>query len=149
MAHFLLDINLDIGVGPAIIQSDKEVTTLAIEFSSLLGASQLLSTGLRPQSQGIVERFHLDIRRGLSLLAEAYIHADPRKWPDYVRWLESKLRHKVKATGDTSYSRVHGRSRLSPLSSFVFVVSSIKHDPSLRVRLSRSVRYFSALLGWS
>ena len=105
----ILDIILDMGVVPVIIQSDNEFCTLALEeLSHLLGSTQLFSTALRPQSQGIVERSHRDIRRGLAILVEAFIQANPRKWPSYVRWLESKLRHKVKPTGDTSYRAIHG-----------------------------------------
>ena len=74
LAEILLDIILDIGVVPAIIQADNEFITLALEeLCHLLGSSQLFSTALRPQSQGIVERSHLDIRRGLSLLVEAFV----------------------------------------------------------------------------
>ena len=129
LAELLLDIILDIGVVPAIIQSDNEFATLALEeLCTMLGSTQLFSTVLRPQSQGITERSHLDIRKGLSLLVEAYVRANPRKWPTYVRWLESKLRHKVKATGDTPYSAVHGFKGSTALRSALGALEEIPEE---------------------
>ena len=129
LAEILLDIILDIGVVPAVIQSDNEFATLALEeLCSLLGSTQLFSTALRPQSQGIVGRSHLDIRRGLGLLVEAFVQANPRKWPSYVRWLESKLRHKVKSTGDTPYSAVHGFAGATALRSALGALEEIPEE---------------------
>ena len=129
LAELLLDIILDIGVVPAIIQSDNEFATLALEeLCTMLGSTQLFSTVLRPQSQGITERSHLDIRKGRSLLVEAFVQANPRKWPTYVRWLESKLRHKLKATGDTPYSAVHGFAGSTALRSALGALEEIPED---------------------
>ena len=118
LAEILLDIILDIGVVPVIIQSDNQFAMLALEeMTSLLGSTQIFATALRPQSQGIVERSHRDLRRGLAMLIEAYVRANPRKWPSYVRWLEAKLRHKPNRTGDTPYSAIHGFLGASSLKS--------------------------------
>ena len=63
LAELLMDVILDCGVVPEVIQSDNEFVSLAFEeFCMLLGSTQIFSTVLRPQSQGIVERSHLDIR---------------------------------------------------------------------------------------
>ena len=61
-----------------------------VELLVLMGVIQICSTALRPQSQGIVERNHLEIRRGLAIFVEAYVQANLRKWPRYVRWLEMR-----------------------------------------------------------
>ena len=59
---------------------------------------------------------------------EAYVQANPRKWPLYVRWLESKLRHKVKATGDTPYSAVHGFAGSTALRSSLGALEEIPEE---------------------
>ena len=72
VAEAMLDIILDCGVVPCIHQSDNEFCNLAVsELISLLGATQLFSAALRPQSQGLVERIHRDIRAGLAIAVEA------------------------------------------------------------------------------
>ena len=92
LACLLLDIFLDMGVIPAIVQSDNEFCTLALEeLCQSLGSSQIFSTALHPQSQGIVERSHRDLREYMAKFIEAYARANPRKWARYVRWLEYKL----------------------------------------------------------
>ena len=109
IAESLLDIVLDMGIVPAIIQSDNEFASAALEeFCYLLGARQLFSTALRPQSQGVVERCHRDVRSGLAVMVEAFARACPRTWPKFVRWLEHKLRHKILAPGMSPYQVVHG-----------------------------------------
>ena len=129
LALLLLDIFLDMGVIPAVCQSDNEFTSLAFEeMCSLLGCTQLFSTALRPQSQGIVERSHRDIRAALATVVEAYIRACPRKWPQYLRYLESKLRHKSLPTGDTPYSAIHGFKGSTSLSSALGAIEAIPED---------------------
>ena len=109
LAEQILDIRMDMGVVPAIIHSDNQFLMMALdELLVLMGVTQIFSTALRPQSQGIAERCHLEIRRGLAILVEAYVQANPRKWPRYVRWLETKLRHKTVCEGTTPYAAVHG-----------------------------------------
>ena len=90
----LLGVFLDCGVIPAVVQSDNEFTSLAMEeLTQLLGSTQLFSMALRPQSQGIVERVHRDIRATLAVLVDKYLRACPREWFQYLRYLESKLKH--------------------------------------------------------
>jgi hypothetical protein len=109
LALLLLDIFLDAGVIPMVVQSDNEFVNLAFEeMCSLLGNNQLFSTALRPQSQGIVERSHLDIRKALTMIVSTFIRATPRKWPQYLRLLEAKLRHRQLAGGITPFQAVHG-----------------------------------------
>ena len=80
--HLLLDIFLDMGVIPVVIQSDSEFCNLDLEeLCTSLGSTQLFSTALHPQSQGIVERTHRELRAALAKSVEAYIRANPRKWP--------------------------------------------------------------------
>jgi hypothetical protein len=100
LAKLMLDVILDAGVVPAILQSDNEFANLAFEeLFYLLGSHQIFSTALRPQSQGIIERSHLDIRRNLAILVEAWVRSMPRNWPEYVRHTEHKIRHKTLCTG--------------------------------------------------
>ena len=95
---------------------------------SMLGSAQLFSTALRPQSQGIVERLHRDLRASLAILADAFIRACPRKWPFYVRYLESKVRHKKLPTGDTPFSAVHGFRGSTALGSALGAIEEIPAD---------------------
>ena len=74
LALLLWDVFLDMGVIPAVVQSDNEFVNLAFEeLCSLLGSAQLFSTALRPQSQGIIERSHSDMRAALAIVVEAFI----------------------------------------------------------------------------
>ena len=75
-----------------------------------------------------METSHLDIQKGLGLLVEAYVQANPRKWPLYVRWLESKLRHKVKAPGDIPYSAVHAFAGSTALRSSLGALEEIPEE---------------------
>lgn len=129
LALLLFDILLDMGVIPAVIQSDNEFVNLAVEeLTSLLGIAQLFSTALRPQSNGIVERCHRDLRAALAIVVEAFIRACPRKWPKYIRYLEAKLRHKSLPTGDTPYSATHGFKGSSSLGSALGAIEEIPQD---------------------
>jgi len=117
------------GVVPAVIQSDNEFVNLAFEeLTSLLGAAQLFSTALRPQSQGIVERSHRDLRAALAIVVEAFIRACPRKWPSYVRYLEARMRHKTLPTGHTPYQAVHGFYGSTALSTALGAIQEIPED---------------------
>ena len=110
LAELMLDIILDCGVVPRVLQSDNEFCSLAFEeLTTLLGSSQMFGTALRPQPQGVVERSHDDIRKGLAILVETLARAVPRSWPRYVRYLEAKARHKrMGPKGESPYSAVHG-----------------------------------------
>ena len=63
-----------------MIQSDNEFACLAFEESCmLLGSTQIFSTALRPQSQGVVERSHVDLRAALAILAARFVTRALRK----------------------------------------------------------------------
>ena len=99
------------GVIPVVIQSDSEFCNLAFEeLCTSLGSTHLFSTALHPQSQGIVERTHRELRAALAKLVEAYIRANPRKWLKYIRCLEYKPRHREVVDGISPYRLVHGFS---------------------------------------
>ena len=129
LACILLDVILDCGVVPAIIQSDNEFCSLAFEeFCSLLGTTQIFSTALRPQSQGIVERSHLDIRRHLAVLVDVYCRAQPRKWVNYLRFVEHRLRHRNVYADISPYSAVHGFAGSSALSTALAAINETPQD---------------------
>ena len=129
LAQVLLDVILDIGVVPSVVQSDNEFCNLAFEeLSTLLGSHQIFSTALRPQSQGIVERSHRDIRAYLAILIEAYARSNPRKWPLYIRHLEHRLRHKTIVDDITPFSAVHGFKGSSALKSALGALTEIPSD---------------------
>ena len=126
LAITLLDVFYDMGVIPQVGQSDNEFCSLAFEeLCSTLGTTQVFSSALHPQSQGVVERAHRDMRSALAKLVEEYVRANPRKWPCYVRWLEYKLRHKEIVSGITPYLLVHGFSGSTELASALHTVSEI------------------------
>jgi len=130
IAATILDIILDMGVTPCVIQSDNEFVTVSLEeLTSLLGSNQIFSTAFRPQTNGVVERSHRTIRDALSILVAAYVRAVPSKWPELLRWVESKLRHKpidVKGKVITPYSVIHG---FFGSSSLVTALSSLENIP--------------------
>lgn len=129
LAHVLFIVFLDMGVIPAITQRDNEFWNVAWEeLCTLLGSSQIFSTALRPQSQGIVERSHLEIRKYLAILVEAYVRANPRKWTQYLCYVEAKLRHKQLAQGITPYATIHGFYGSSALSTALGAIEAIPED---------------------
>ena len=129
VATLMLDVLLDAGVIPAVIQSDNEFVNLAFEeLCSLLGSTQIFSAALRPQSQGIVERSHRDIRAQLAILVEALARSNPRRWPQYLKYVEYKLRHRTLATGVTPYAAVHGFYGSSALSTAMGAIEAIPED---------------------
>jgi len=118
-----------IGVVPAVIQSDNEFVNVAFEeLCLLLGSCQIFSTALRPQSQGIVERSHLDIRRNLAILIESYARSNPRRLPQFLRYVEHKLRHRSLCSGCTPYSSVHGFHGSSALSTALGAIEEIPQN---------------------
>ena len=126
LACTLLDIFLDMGVIPAIVQSDNEFCSLAFEeLCQSLGSTQIFSTVLHPQSQGIVERSHRELREYMAKLVESYARANPRKWPKYVRWLEYKLRHKPLIDGVAPFQAIHGFAGSSELATTLQSMSEI------------------------
>ena len=129
LAQLLLDVILDAGVVPSVVQSDNEFLNLAFEeLCTLLGSTQIFSTALRPQSQGIVERSHRDIRSHLAVLIEAYARSNPRKWPSYIRFVEHKLRHRTLVEDITPFSAVHGFRGASALKSALGAITEIPEE---------------------
>ena len=126
LARILLDVILDAGVVPSVVQSDNEFCNLSFEeLTALLGSNQIFSTALRPQSQGIVERSHKDLRASLAIVVDTYIRARPRSWPKYLRLLEHKMRHKANEEGHTPYSAIHGFAGSSSLSTAMGAITEI------------------------
>ena len=71
VAFALYEIILDAGVVPRVLQSDQGKEFIAAvmqEFIRLLGARQVFSMALHPQTQGVVERLHRELRKVLRLL---------------------------------------------------------------------------------
>ena len=102
---------------PLIVHSDNEFISLALEeLTVLMGSCQLFSTALRPQSLGADERGHRDIRNTLSVLIDAFVRACPRKWPEFVPYLQAKVRHKEIVPNVTPYTCWHGFSGSTDLS---------------------------------
>jgi len=129
VAIMIMDVLLDAGVVPQVIQSDNEFLNLAFEeLCTLLGSTQIFSTALRPQSQGIVERSHRDIRANLALLVEAFVRSQPRRWPQLLRLVEHKLRHKTTVEGITPYAATHGFYGSSALSTALGALEEIPTD---------------------
>eukprot|EP00972_Heterocapsa_arctica_P012448 1828993-Heterocapsa_arctica.AAC.1 len=64
---------------------------------------------LHPQSQGIVERVHREIRGVLAILVETMCRAAPARWPRLIAIIEHRLRHRcIAETGVTPYALTHG-----------------------------------------
>ena len=59
---------------------------------------------------------------------EAYSRACPRKWVEYLRWIEHKLRHRTLATGVTPYAAIHGYFGSSALSTALGALEAIPED---------------------
>ena len=130
LAEILMDVILDAGCIPRVIQSDQEFSSAIIsELGVLLGSNQIFSTALRPQPQGITERSHREIRSTLASFVETLVRAHPRRWPTLVRIAESKLRHKtlleVEGVKVTPYSVVHGFYGSSSLKSAVQAIAEV------------------------
>ena len=152
IAQALLDIILDCGIVPAILQSDNEFATLILEeLVSLLGSTQIFSTALRPESQGIAERSHRTIRATLATCIETLCRAAPRKWPMYTRWAEYKLRHATLCMKNseriTPYRYVHGFAGSTSLKSAMQAIKEIPESVITTEWLSAIVQESSQLAG--
>ena len=67
--------SLIVGSFPQSSSRTMSSTLVLEELTSLMGSNQIFSTALRPQSQGIVERSHLELRKALAIVVEAYVRA--------------------------------------------------------------------------
>ena len=125
----LMDVILDMGVVPLVLQSDQGpefMNDLLAELSSLLGSRQVFSSSFHPQSQGIVERAHRTITALLGILIESLSKGRPRRWPRFIRVLEARLRDKTFGnSGLTPRGVVYGWFNVTPLSSALGVVQEL------------------------
>ena len=112
MAEALLSTIFEAGVFPRVTQSDNGrefANSLMSEIAQLAGARQIFSMALHPQSQGIDERIHQEIRGVLAILVDSLCRAAPAKWPRLTAMVEHRLRHRCIAdTGITPYALTHG-----------------------------------------
>ena len=91
VAEALVDIFLDMGVIPLVLQSDQGpefMNDVMAEMAAQLGSRHVFSSAFHPQSQGIVERAHRTMTALLGILMETLIKGRPRRWPRFIRTLE-------------------------------------------------------------
>ena len=132
VATQLFDIVLDMGVVPQVVQSDlgKEfVNELLSELLVLLGSTQVFSSAVHPQSQGITERPHRDLTALLAILIQNLVESRPDTWTDHVRTLECRCRDKIIGkSGCTPRSIIAGWFNVTPLQSALSLLEEIPPD---------------------
>jgi len=132
VASQLFDIFLDMGCIPLIVQSDmgsEFINALMRELVGLLGSTQIFSTAVHPQSQGIIERVHKDMTALLGQLIRELVELRPRTWPKYLRVLEARVRDKsLGDSGVTPRALVCGWFAITPLMSSLAAVNEIPAD---------------------
>ena len=128
---------------PMVLQSDqgKEfVNDIMQELVRLMGAKQVFSMALHPQTQGIVERCHKEVRRVLRMIVESVLRARPREWPRYLFLAQAKLRQaEIAGSGVTPYSCWHGWFGSTQLQSSLLAVEQIPEEMVLEDWLRRLV----------
>ncbi|BHF65473.1 hypothetical protein SprV_0200848400 [Sparganum proliferum] len=97
---------------PATVTADRESqfeSTLFRELTSLLGTNRIRTTAYHPQANGLVERFHRQLKT--SLMAQP----DPSGWSDHLPLVLLSLRSTLKADiGCTAADLVFGTSLRLP-----------------------------------
>jgi len=132
VAEALLDIILDMGVVPLVLQSDQGpefMNEVLAELAGLMGARQVFSSSFHPQAQGIVERAHRTMTALLGILIETMVKGRPRRWPRFIRALEARLRDKT--FGDSSLTPrgvVQGWFNVTPLSAALGILEEIPEN---------------------
>ncbi|BHF82160.1 hypothetical protein SprV_0802529700 [Sparganum proliferum] len=108
---FLTHWMSDFGV-PATVTTDRGSqfeSTLFRELTSLLGTNRIRKTAYHPQANGLVERFHRQLKT--SLMAQP----DPSRWSDHLPLVLLSLRSTLKADiGCTAADLVYGISLRLP-----------------------------------
>ncbi len=92
----LCEILFDAGVVPKVLQRDqgKEfIAEIMQELIRLMGARQVCWMALHPQTQGIVERLHRELRKVSRMLIYAVLRTRPKEWPRWLFLAEAKVRH--------------------------------------------------------
>nr|VZI38581.1 unnamed protein product [Spirometra erinaceieuropaei] len=97
---------------PATVTTDRGSqfeSTLFRELTSLLGTKRIRTTAYHPQANGLVERFHRQLKT--SLMAQP----DPSRWSDHLPLVLLSLRSTLKADiGCTAADLVYGTSLRLP-----------------------------------
>lgn len=144
VAGALMDIILDMGVVPLVVQSDQgpEFTNeIMAELVSLMGCRQVFSSSFHPQAQGIVERAHRTMTALLGILMETLCKGRPRRWPRFIRTLEARLRDQTFGdSGLTPRGVVNGWFNVTPLSSATGQVAELPQDLAYDEWIKETVR---------
>ena len=98
VAEALVDVFLDLGVVPLVLQSDQGLEFMSDMMAKVVaqfGSKHVFSSAFHTQSQGIVERARRTMAALLGSLMETPNRDRPRRWPRFIRVLEARLRDKT------------------------------------------------------
>nr|VZH95871.1 unnamed protein product [Spirometra erinaceieuropaei] len=98
---------------PAIVTTDRGSqfeSTLLRELTCLLGTNRIRTTAYHPQANGLIERFHRQLKTSLRA------QPDPSRWSDHLPLVLLSLRSTLKADiGCTAADLVYGNSLRLPV----------------------------------